>query len=92
MLSDRYKTGLNNKNNIICLENDQEEKNELAGTKETNIVNQNKNEKGRLQIELNEIIRNDLAEGIDNPDSNSPDKSQVLRNVIFNAIKEAMND
>ena len=76
-------------NNVICLENDREEKDELTGTSGDNIVN--KNENGGLQIELNERLRNDLAEGIDNRDSNSPDKSQFLRNVIFNAIKETMN-
>jgi phage replication-related protein YjqB (UPF0714/DUF867 family) len=79
-----------NDNNVICLKNNQNKKDELTGTSEKNIVNKNIDKNGGLQIELNKRIRNDLAEGIDNPDSN--DKSQVLRNVIFNAIKEAMND
>ncbi len=80
-----------NDNNVICLKNNKDKKDELTGTNEENIVNKNKDGNGGLQIELNERLRNDLAEGIDNRDSNSPDKSQFLRNVIFNAIKEAMN-
>ncbi len=45
---------------------------------------------GGLQIELNRKTRASLAKGIDNPDDPSPDENQTLRNVIYQAIKEAM--
>jgi phage replication-related protein YjqB (UPF0714/DUF867 family) len=85
-----HKSGVITQNNVICLKNDENDDDPLTGIDPENIVNRTTD--GGLQIELNERIRNDLAEGINNPGSSSLDKYQVLRNVIFNAIKEAMND
>jgi phage replication-related protein YjqB (UPF0714/DUF867 family) len=68
----------------------------LKGTDEDNIVNRtnkglnNNDKKGGLQIELNRKIRADLAEGKDERNASPPNKNQLLRNVIYDAINHAM--
>lgn len=68
----------------------------LKGTDEDNIVNRtnkglnNNDKKGGLQIELNRKIRADLAEGEDERNASPPNKNQLLRNVIYDAINHAM--
>ena len=78
--------------NTICLEKEVPKQSALTGTDWENIVNKTRNPNGGLQIELNRPIRIDLAKGRDKPNSSSTNKYQLLRNVIYGAIKEAMND
>lgn len=78
--------------NTICLEKKVPKQSALTGTDWENIVNKSRNPNGGLQIELNRQIRIDLAKGIDNPNFSSSNPYQLLRNVIYGAIKEAMND
>jgi phage replication-related protein YjqB (UPF0714/DUF867 family) len=78
--------------NTICLEKKVPKQSALTGTDWENIVNKSRNPNGGLQIELNRQIRIDLAQGRDKPNSSSPNEYQLLRDVIYGAIKEAMND
>jgi hypothetical protein len=55
-------------------------------------VNKVGNPDGGLQIELNSQIRKDLANGIDKPNVSSLDGYQLLRDVIYGAIKETMKN
>ncbi len=81
------------KENTICLKNEDGTQRALTGTDDENIVNRTMNpDDGGLQIELNKKIIKDLAEGIDQPDSSSPEQYQLLRNVIYRAINYAMLD
>lgn len=80
------------KRKTICLEKDIPKQSALTGTDPDNIVNKVRNPDGGLQIELNSQIRKDLVKGIDKPNVSSPDEYQLLRDVIYGAIKEAMND
>jgi len=84
------KPGNSTENNSICLVNDKKEPDPLTGRNPKNIVN--RNNKNGLQLELNKIIRADLAKGIDDRNDNSPDENQLLRNIIYDAIEEAMRD
>lgn len=78
--------------NTICLASKNPEQQALTGTNPSNIVNKTMNSSGGLQIELQSRIRSDLANGKDKPNVSSPDEYQRLRDVIYGAIKEAMND
>ncbi len=84
------KPGNSTENNSICLVNDNKKPDPLTGSNPKNIVN--RNNKNGLQLELNKRIRADLAKGIDDRNDNSPDENQLLRNIIYDAIEEAMRD
>jgi phage replication-related protein YjqB (UPF0714/DUF867 family) len=76
----------------ICLKNDSLNQRALTGTSLKNIVNKTRKSKKGLQIELKRQIRADLAEGKDEPHASLHNKNQILRNVIYGAIKEAMTE
>ena len=83
------------KRSTICLKNDSLNQRALTGTSLKNIVNKTRKSKRGLQIELKSKIRADLAEGKDEHEpqaSLSTNKNQILRNVIYGAIKEAMTE
>lgn len=78
--------------NTICLKNEALKQRALTGTSQKNIVNKTRNSSGGLQIELKKKIRADLAEGKDEPQASSPNKNQLLRNVIYGGIEAAMSE
>ena len=63
----------------------------LDGKNPNNIVNKNKGGTGGLQLEFNSQTRTDLGKGTDNRNASRPEKNQLLRNLIYEAINCAMS-
>ncbi len=80
------------KKDTICLASEDPKQQALTGTDPSNIVNKTMDKSGGLQIELQRRIRDDLAQGKDEPQASPPNPNQLLRNVIYGAIKKAMTE